>query len=167
MLLLHHHLHQPPRRLRLFRSASCCCLCSCCVIGFIPSERRRLFRRICVAMLSRNLELYANSAAAATTSNVSALRGDVTDSSNKINVAPSPPPGRSLLCVKDKIIVDERDAIRRQASVIFFSFWTLEGEIGEIFPTGGNNNCAGAFSKLLIEIAFDGKKLLLLLGEGG
>ncbi len=131
MLLLHHH-HTLPRR-RLFRSASCCCCVVVCVIGFIQSERCRLFRRICVAMLSRNLELYANSAAAATTSNVSALRGDATDSSNKINVAPPPPPpsGRSLLRVKDKILFATQYDAERPLS--FFQFGRSRGKSGKFF----------------------------------
>lgn len=51
---------------------------------------------VCVDMLSRNLEMYANSAAVATT-NVSMLRGDTDSNKPLTNVAERPPPGRSFL----------------------------------------------------------------------
>lgn len=53
---------------------------------------------VCVDMLSRNLEMYANSAAVATT-NVSMLRGDTDSNKPLTNVAERPLPGRSFLFI--------------------------------------------------------------------
>lgn len=98
-------------------------------------------------MLSRNLELYANSAAAATT-NVSMLRGD-TDSNKPLTNVVERPPGSSFFFnfpyfdwfwggkkwefdepLRASAVID--GAIRAAPPSVIF--W-LKGEIGEIFGT--------------------------------
>ena len=71
------------------------CVCVC-----FFNSRHLCVVDVCVDMLSRNLEMYANSAAVATT-NVSMLRGDTDSNKPLTNVAERPPPGRSFLFFSD------------------------------------------------------------------
>jgi hypothetical protein len=93
-------------------------------------------------MLSRNLEMYANSAAVATT-NVSMLRGDTDSNKPLTNVAERPLPGRSFLFFfsdppfsfwlekkNGNLMGVSRNRRRNKAPSVIF--W-LKGKIGENF----------------------------------